>query len=266
MAESFVGGLIKAGWPAPHLSVADPDARRREALGRFRGLRIERRNVEAVRGADLVVVAVKPPTVAGALASAAEILRKHRPLVLSIAAGVRIAVLESAVGTELAVVRAMPNVAVLIGRGASAFYANRHVDAAGRELAREVLEAVGEAVEVESESQLDAATAVSGSGPAYFFLLVEALERVAVAWGLPPDAARRLIVATGGGALELLSRSGEEPAVLRGRVTSPGGTTAAAIEVLADGDFQGLVSRAVARAAERARELGCEPGTNTHDR
>lgn len=265
MAESFIGGLIEAGWPASNLSVADPDVRRREALGRFPGLRVESRNGTAVAGADLVVVAVKPPAVSAAIAAAAPELRRQHSVVLSIAAGVRIAAVESAVGTELAVVRAMPNVAALIGRGASAFYANRRVDPAGLQLARETLQAVGETVEVDDESQLDAVTAVSGSGPAYFFLLVEALEEAAIARGLPAVAARRLVTATGAGALELLRRSGEEPSTLRRQVTSPGGTTAAAMQILADGDFNQLVARAVTRAAERAHELGHESDTAGHD-
>ncbi len=256
MAQSLAGGLIAAGWPAPALAIADPDPMQRDRLARFAPAAITADNAMAVTGAQLVVLAVKPQAAAQALAEVAEVLRRERPLLLSIAAGLRLAAIESAVGAELAAVRAMPNMAALVGRGASAFFANARVDAAGRALVREVLEAVGMTVEVDEETLLDAVTAVSGSGPAYFFLLVETLAEAGVAAGLRRETALTLASATGAGAMALLATSGETPAALRKRVTSPGGTTAAALGEFDRGDFAGLVQRAVLCAAQRARELG----------
>lgn len=252
MAQSLIGGIRGGRF---ELVAADPDPVQRKRLQRFPDVATSADNAEAVAGADLVVLAVKPQVAASALASAASVLRRERPLLLSIAAGLRIASIESAVGCELAVVRAMPNMPALVGRGISGFCSNARVTQDGRQLAREVLEAVGEVVEVGEESLLDAVTAVSGSGPAYFFLLVEALADAGTAAGLPRETAVRLAGATGIGAMALLDQSGETPARLRERVTSPGGTTAAALDVFADGDLRGLVQRAVLRAAERAREL-----------
>ncbi|MGH8272262.1 MAG: pyrroline-5-carboxylate reductase [Gammaproteobacteria bacterium] len=256
MAQSLVGGLIAAGHAAETIAIAEPDPTRRERLKRYAGASITADNAEVVAGATLVVLAVKPQVVPKALAEAAATLAKERPTLLSIAAGVRIAAITAAVGAELPVVRAMPNTPALIGRGASAFYANAATDEASRRLAREVLESVGIAIEVEEEAQLDAVTAVSGSGPAYFFLLVEALARAGIAAGLPTHTAERLAAATGAGAMALLDESGETPAALRERVTSPGGTTAAALDAFESKGFEAIVEHAVRRAVERSRELG----------
>lgn len=259
MAQSLTGGLIAMGHPAETIAIADPDPAQRERLKRFVGASITPDNAAAVAGATLVVLAVKPQVAPTALAEVAETLREERPALLSIAAGFRIAAITAAVGTELPVVRAMPNVPALVGHGASAFYANDAADEASRRLAREVLESVGVAIEVEEESQLDAVTAVSGSGPAYFFLLIEALARAGAAEGLPAQTAARLASATGVGAMALLDESGETPAALRERVTSPGGTTAAALDAFASGGFEALIAHAVRRATERSRELGEKP-------
>ncbi len=256
MAQSLVGGLLAAGRAANEISIADPDPAQRERLRKFAGAAVMADNAEAAAGAGLVVLAVKPQVAPAALHSVAETLRRERPTLLSIAAGLRIATLLEATGSELAVVRAMPNTPALIGRGASAWYANPATGADGRRLAREVLEAAGLAVEVTAEDQLDAVTGLSGSGPAYFFLLVEALADAGTAQGLPGEVAERLAAATGTGALALLAESGASPGELRERVTSPGGTTAAALACFADGGFRDLVARAVASATRRARELG----------
>lgn len=256
MAQSLASGLLAAGHPATALTIADPAPEQRANLARFEGVTITADNAEAVRDATLVVLATKPQVAPEALAGLAEALRSEHPTLLSIAAGMRIESILAAVGAELPVVRAMPNTPALVGRGASAWHANEATDAAGRKLASEVLEAVGLAIEVDKESQLDAVTGISGSGPAYFFLLVEALGKAGEALGLPAEDAARLAAATGAGAMTLLGESDETPAALRERVTSPGGTTAAALNTLAEGNFNGLVARAVADAAERAAELG----------
>lgn len=252
MAQGLIGGIHGGGF---EIVAADPDPAQRERLGRFAGVAARADNAEAVAGADLVVLAVKPQVAAQALASVRPALQHERPPLLSIVAGLTSARIESAAECECAVVRAMPNMPALVGRGISAFWANARVGAAARQLARDVLAAVGEVIEVREEGLLDAVTAVSGSGPAYFFALVEALAEAGAAAGLPRASAAHLARATGIGAMALLEKSGEDPAQLRRRVTSPGGTTAAALEVFARGDLSGLVRRAVLRAAERAREL-----------
>lgn len=256
MAQSLVSGLLNAGRPAETIRVADPKAEQRRRLARFEGITISDDNAAAAAGARLVVLATKPQAARGALASMAETLEAERPTVLSIAAGLRIGSIAEGAGSKLPIVRAMPNTPALVGRGASAWYANDTTDQAGRSLASSVLGAVGITLQVESEAQLDVVTGLSGSGPAYFFLFVEALGDAGRALGLPADEARRLAAATGLGAMSLLEQSGEGPAQLRERVTSPGGTTAAALESFAAADFRGIVARAVEQAVSRARELG----------
>ena len=255
MARSLIGGIAASQGAGTELVVSDPDPDQRREIAGLAPATTTADNAEAVAGADVVVLAVKPQVAPKALAAAAPELARGRPLVVSIAAGLRIARIEEMAGAELPVVRAMPNTPALVKRGVSAFFANTRVDDAGRQLAREILEAVGTVIEVGEEALLDAVTAVSGSGPAYFFLLVEALAEAGAAAGLPADTAARLAAGTGIGAMALLDESGETPARLRERVTSPGGTTAAALEVFDRGDLRGLVRRAVLRARERAEEL-----------
>ena len=254
MARSLIGGLVQTGRGHFQIVAADPDPGQREQAASL-GAVAASDNAEAVRGADLVVLAVKPQKAAAALGAAASRLREERPAVLSIAAGLRIASIEAAVGCELPVVRAMPNTPALVGKGISGWFANPRVDAGRRELASAVLEAAGEAIEVESEDLLDAVTAVSGSGPAYFFLLVEALAAAGIEAGLSGDTAARLARKTGAGAMALLEHSGETPARLREQVTSPGGTTAAALEVMEQKGLPDIIKQAVLRAQARAREL-----------
>lgn len=253
MARSLLGGLVSGPSGRFSLAACDPDPEQRskaEALG----IEALADNARGVSGADLVVLAVKPQMAAKALAPAAETLRRERPTLLSIAAGLRIASIEAAAGCELAVVRAMPNTPALVQRGISGWFANERVTADGRALARAVLEAAGKAIEVGNEDLLDAVTAVSGSGPAYFFLMVEALAAAGAAAGLPAATADELARATGVGAMALLDSTPSSPEALRAQVTSPGGTTAAALEVLHDG-LPALLQKAVARARDRAGEL-----------
>jgi pyrroline-5-carboxylate reductase len=182
---------------------------------------------------------------------------------VSIAAGIRAADIRRWLGGEVAVVRAMPNRPALIGAGISALYADPHVPEAARALATRLIEAVGSIVWVGAEAHLDAVTAVSGSGPAYFFLLIELIEAAAIAEGLPPAVARRLAVDTAAGAAALAQTSGDDPTTLRAQVTSKGGTTAAALAVFDAGDLRGIVARAVAAAARRSRELADEFGRDS---
>ena len=252
MARSLLAGLASSG--QFQLVAADPDPAQRTRVKSL-GVDALSDNATAAAKADLVVLAVKPQVAARALGQAAKVLRRERPVLLSIAAGLRIASIERAVDCKLPVVRAMPNTPALVQRGVSGWFANERVDAQGRALARAVLEAAGSVVEVDDEALLDAVTAVSGSGPAYFFLLVEVLAAAGVKAGLTGEAAAKLAQATGTGAMALLDAGAQGPAELRKQVTSPGGTTAAALEVLQRG-LPELLTEAVLQAQKRARELG----------
>jgi pyrroline-5-carboxylate reductase len=260
MSSALIGGLLARGVAAGDLSVADPSVAQLERLRREFGLNATSDNVEAVRGSDLVVLAVKPQDMARAAGSLAAELASRRRIVVSVAAGIRLENLAGWLGGAVPLVRAMPNRPALIGAGVTAAYASPGVTPAERAAAEEILSAAGPLVWLAEEAQLDAVTAVSGSGPAYFFLLVEALEDAGAALGLPRATARLLAVHTALGAGRMAAESADSPGVLREQVTSRGGTTAAALAVLEDADFRGLVQRAVAAAAHRSAELARDFG------
>ncbi len=260
MAHSLIGGLIADGVPAGRLSTAEPDENRREALAQRFGIRCHANNRDAASGADVVVFAVKPQVMATVVGDISDIVAAASPLLISIAAGIRVADIERWTGAAPAVVRVMPNTPALLGCGASALYANKAASAAQRETAESILRAVGVALWVKNEQLLDPVTAVSGSGPAYFFLLMELIQDEGVRLGLPPDVARVLTLQTALGAARMALESEESLADLRKRVTSPGGTTAAAIERLSVPEFRNTVAQAVAAACRRAGELADEFG------
>lgn len=255
MARALAGGLINSGWDRSRLILSDPDAGQRDGIHALLGLEVHADNAAVAARADILVFAVKPQALAAAAQALAAVAQQQRPLVVSVAAGVRIGDLERWLGGNLPVVRVMPNTAVLVGAGACGMYANAHVSEAMRRQAESVLRAVGVAVWVEREELLDAVTALSGSGPAYFFLIMEALEQAAIAQGLPREAARLLTLQTAYGAAKMALEGAEEPAILRRHVTSPGGTTEQAIRVLEEGGLRKLFKDALTAAARRAREL-----------
>lgn len=259
MARSLIGGLVRHGADPAALAVAEPNADLRDALARDFGLSVHADNGEAARGAGVVLLAVKPQVMQPVCTALAPTLA-HKPLVISIAAGVRIDQIDAWCGGGLAVVRAMPNTPALIGAGATGLCANARVGDAERAAAERILGAAGLTVWVEREDLMDVVTAISGSAPAYFFLLVEALEAAAVAHGLPADAARALATQTALGAGRMLREDGETPARLRERVTSPNGTTQAALDAFATGGFRDLVANAVDAATRRGRELSAGSG------
>lgn len=260
MSSALIGGLLARGTSAGDLSVADPSLAQLERLGRDFGLETTTDNVEAVRGADIVVLAVKPQDMAQAAGSLAAELAARRRVVVSVAAGIRLASLAVWLGGNMPLVRAMPNRPALIGAGVTAVFAAPEVVPTERASVAEVLSALGPMVWLDEETQMDAVTAVSGSGPAYFFLLVEALEEAGAALGLPRAAAHLLAVNTALGAGRMAAEGTDPPAALREQVTSRGGTTAAALAVLEAADFRGLVQRAVAAAEHRSAELAREFG------
>jgi pyrroline-5-carboxylate reductase len=255
MGEALVHGLLGAGWDADAVVVAEMDADRRRALEEhFPGTRVVPSPAWAVADADVVVVAVKPADVGAALEQASTSLGESA-LVISIAAGVRIGIVEAAVPGR-PVVRAMPNTPALVGKAATAIAGGQHATSDHLAVAERVLGAVGIVVRV-PEEHLDAVTALSGSGPAYVFLVAEALIDAGVLTGLPRPVADALTRETLLGAATLLAQ-GESPERLRAAVTSPGGTTAAAVHVLEQQGVRAALTDAVRAAAHRSRELGEE--------
>jgi pyrroline-5-carboxylate reductase len=254
MGEALLGGLLEAGWDPADMSVAEIDPDRRRLLDeRFGSVRVVPSPAWAVADADLVVVAVKPGDVVAALEQCATSL-PAAALVLSIAAGVTIETLETA-APDRPIVRAMPNTAALVRAGAAAIAPGKHATEADLDLAERVLGAVGVVVRV-PEHLLDAVTGLSGSGPAYVFLVAEALVEAGVLVGLPRDTAATLVHQTLLGAAQLLTEGTEGPGALRAAVTSPGGTTAAGLHRLEAHGVRAAFLEAVQAATERSRELG----------
>lgn len=255
MAAAIIRGLLARGVGAERIAVADPDAGRREALrALLPGGRVGEDNAAVAGTADVLVLSVKPQMMAEALPPLADTVQASEPLVVSVAAGIRSADIERWLGGGLAVVRCMPNQPALIGEGMTVLCANERA-APGRDRADEVLSAAGPTLWVDEESMIDAATAISGSGPAYFFYLMEVLITAATEFGFTPEQARMLAVQTAKGAAATAESEADEPALLRERVTSPGGTTAAALAILEEADVRAIFARAVEAARQRAGEL-----------
>ena len=255
MAEALAGGLRAAGVEASALRLADPDPTRREHVERSLGVATTDDNTALVAGSDLVVLAVKPQVVPEALAALADPRDRARPLWVSIAAGVRIARLEAALGPGVRVVRAMPNTPALVRSGATAICGNAAATAADLAHAHALFASVGTCWTAPREALLDAVTGLSGSGPAYVFVFLEALGDAGVRMGLPRDAAYQLAFQTVLGAARLAIEDGRHPAALKDQVTSPGGTTIAGLERLEAGGLRAAVYDAVAAATRRSQEL-----------
>jgi pyrroline-5-carboxylate reductase len=255
MARSLIAGLIADGHDPSALTVSDPLADRREQLAATYRIHAASDNAAAVAGAQVVMLCVKPQTAPSVCRALAPVLPEPAPLIISIMAGVSEASIERWLGRQLALVRTMPNTPVMVQSGATGLHASASTTAAQRNLAEEILRAGGLTRWVQEESDLDAVTAVSGSGPAYFFLFMEALEKAGIEQGLDAEAARLLSIQTALGAARMAVESDESPQQLRERVTSPGGTTEQALAAFADGGLETLVGRAVAAARRRAAEL-----------
>ena len=255
MARSLIGGLIARGMPAPAIHVSEPVEALRDALARDFGVRVFADNAEAARDSATWVLGVKPQVMRDVCKSLAPIARDARPLVVSVAAGITTTQLDRWLGGDLAVVRTMPNTPALLGAGVTGLFANARVDATGRARSDAMLSAAGPTVWIDDEAKMDAVTGVSGSGPAYVFLLAEAMQAAGEAEGLAPDAARTLALQTILGAGRMLVESDGDAAELRRRVTSPNGTTHAAITAFEAGGFRELVARAIHAATVRGKEL-----------
>jgi pyrroline-5-carboxylate reductase len=260
MGRALIGGLIAHGVPAHSIRVGEALEPSRVALTRQFSVHAVPDNCAAVQDAGLIVLAVKPQDARVALQALAADLQRRRPLVVSVAAGIRIEDLESWCGAGVPIVRAMPNRPALMRAGVTGLYAPSHVGAEHRAAAEQLLRAVGDVVWVGAESDLDIVTALSGSGPAYCFLLAELMMQAAASLGLEPEAARTLAVETLYGAGQLAHASDGDLARLRTEVTSKGGTTEAALRVFEAEGLGALVARALSAAAQRSRELATQFG------
>lgn len=263
MATALAGGLLAQGWPAPRIWLSDQHLPQLQAHAE-RGCRTTADNAELVAAADIVVLAVKPQVMAAVLQPLAASVQARRPLIISIAAGLSVASLDAWLGGGQSIVRAMPNTPALVQTGAAGLFAADAVSHAHRQLAERVLSAVGLAIWVEQESLIDAVTAVSGSGPAYFFHLMEAMIAAGVQLGLGEREARALTLQTALGAAQMAITADVGPDELRRRVTSPKGTTEQALRVFQEADFTTLVARAMTACADRGAELAQELGAARH--
>ena len=255
MVRSLVGGLVAQGCDPGTIRVAEPIDALRESLERDFRIRTFATAAEAVEGAHAWLFVVKPQVMRTVCESLAPLAQTEKPLAVSVAAGITSAQLDHWLGGGLGVVRAMPNTPALLGAGATGLYANDRVDANGRATAEQLLAAAGPTTWIGDEAQMDAVTALSGSGPAYVFLMAEAMIAAGEAEGLPHDAASALALQTILGAARMLVESGEAPDELRKRVTSPNGTTQAALDSFERDGLRAIVARAVHAARERGREL-----------
>lgn len=262
MATSLVGGLIADHYIADRITVSDPSAERRDWLEQKFGVQTCADNQAAVAEADVVVLAVKPQVMREVVTDLAPALATRRPLVVSVAAGVREEAISRWLGYDGPVVRCMPNTPALLQSGVSALYPNDQVDAGQRDIAESILRAVGTVIWIDDETLMNTVTAISGSGPAYFFRVMESLEEAAVARGLERDKARLLVIETALGAARMALESDDDPGTLRAKVTSRGGTTAAALDAFESGGLGELIDRAVGAAHDRSIELGDQLGAD----
>jgi pyrroline-5-carboxylate reductase len=261
MATSLINGLVASGHDPRRLWVSDINPETLANLSANLGINVSHDNLEVIPAVDVVVLAVKPQILAKVAEEICPCLHPNQ-MVVSIAAGITITSLNNWLCAETPIVRCMPNTPALVLTGATALYANDKVSPEQRDLAETILRAVGIALWVEHESDLDAVTAVSGSGPAYYFLLMEAMEKAAVEMGLSEATARLLVQQTALGAAKIALESPESPGELRRRVTSPGGTTQRAIETFEHGGFTDLVSKALHAARDRSVEMSQQMEAN----
>jgi pyrroline-5-carboxylate reductase len=260
MARALIGGLIKRGLAPESIAVAEPHAATRLALAQDFGVIVHSESHAAVEGKSVWLLAVKPQMLGSVCEALRAQVEQAAPLVISIAAGISLRSLQMWLGPKAKLVRTMPNTPALIGAGITALYAETDISEADRVIAERLLQAAGATVWVEHEEQLDAVTATSGSGPAYFFLLIEAMQAAAMAQGLSAQTARALVLNTAYGAAKMALASDEDASILRERVTSPGGTTAAALAVFESANFRGHVADAIAAATLRGKSLSAQFG------
>ena len=255
MASSLISGLIASGHSPQDLWVSDINQDALKVLAQNLNVNTSTNNDDIINAVDVVVLAVKPQILSTVAKNATASIQQKQPLVVSIAAGISQQILSQWLGNNIAIVRCMPNTPALVLTGATALHANAQVTAEQHDLAENIMRSVGIALWVNDESELDVVTAVSGSGPAYYFLLMEAMEKAAIEMGMNEVTARLLVQQTALGAAKIALESSESPEQLRKRVTSPGGTTQQALETFEEGGFTALVSKALHAARDRSIEM-----------
>lgn len=255
MASSLISGLIASGHSPQDLWVSDVNQDVLKVLAENLNVNTSTNNDDIINAVDVVVLAVKPQILSTVAKNATASIQQKQPLVVSIAAGISQQSLSQWLGNNIAIVRCMPNTPALVLTGATALHANAQVTAEQHDLAENIMRSVGIALWVNDESELDVVTAVSGSGPAYYFLLMEAMEKAAIEMGMNEVTARLLVQQTALGAAKIALESSESPEQLRKRVTSPGGTTQQALETFEEGGFTALVSKALHAARDRSIEM-----------
>ncbi len=261
MTRAIAGGLLASGFSASNIAIAEPAAEQRARLAdELPDTSISESNLTVAEQVGCLVLATKPQVLADVCRDLAATVQANKPLIVSIAAGVRSSNIDSWLGGGLAIVRAMPNQPALLRLGVSALYANEEVSAGDRELASTIMESVGKVVTVPTEEDIDVATAISGSGPAYFYLLIDMLAKTAKTLGLDEAVARTLATETAVGAAALATNGDETMDELIARVRSPGGTTAAALDCLEQQDVRDIFAAALTAARDKATQLADEAG------
>lgn len=261
MGSSLIGGLLANGYPSDLITGVDPSAQQRQSLEDKFSIQAYADSEQAVNGTKVVVLAVKPQAMQETIKKIREQIIFESPLLISIAAGIRISSINQWFEKEMAIARVMPNTPSLIRSGAAGMYANDLVDNAQKSFTEKIMTSVGTAIWVDNEDLIDAVTAVSGSGPAYFFLINEIIQKAAIDLGLSESQARTLSVETARGAAEMMAEKGADAATLRQQVTSPGGTTEQALKVLINGNIEQLLTMAVTAARDRSIELAETSGS-----
>ena len=268
MAYSLIGGLISTGVNGQNIWISDPHSEKMTPIASRFSVNITNSNIELVQSVDIVILAVKPQQLAQVCTESASDVINSRPLVISIAAGVLSKDIESWLNNQQnqsnpALVRCMPNTPALVQSGATALFANKYVSDEQKTLAESILRAAGLTIWLDNESDMDAVTALSGSGPAYFFLVIDAMEKAGIQLGLDEKTAHLLAIQTAFGASKMALESNDSPETLRKKVTSPGGTTEKAIAVLQDGKLEALFAKALESARDRSIELAQILGNNS---
>lgn len=258
MASAIIGGMLENGYDAGKIWVSAPDDGHLQSIRKKFGISVTTDNRHCAQQADMVIIAVKPQVMRSVCLDIAPVVQNTRPLMVSIAAGLAAANLDEWLGGGMPMVRVMPNTPSLVGRGAAGLYANDQVKDRQKTMVESVFSSIGSALWVDDESMLHAVTALSGSGPAYFFLMLEALEDAATGAGLPAETARKLAIQTMAGAAEMAGRSEHDPGQLKRNVMSPGGTTEQAIHTFEEGGLRELVKKAYSAAFDRSGEMSKE--------
>ncbi|PXX88949.1 pyrroline-5-carboxylate reductase [Marinobacter vulgaris] len=258
MASAIIGGMLDSGFQAADIWVSAPDDNHLQSIRKQFGVSVTTDNRYCAEQADMVVLAVKPQVMADVCRDIAPVVQNTRPLMVSIAAGLEAATLDEWLGGGLPLVRVMPNTPSLVGKGAAGLYANDQVKDKQKTMVESVFSSIGSALWVDEESLLHAVTALSGSGPAYFFLMLEALEEAATDAGIAGETARALAIQTMAGAAEMAGRSEHDPGQLKRNVMSPGGTTEQAIQTFEEGGLRDLVKKAYSAAYKRSGEMSKE--------